>query len=188
MGLNLPARSVIFTSPQKFDGVSLRMMAAEEYTQMAGRAGRRGLDTQGYAITLLTHWHSSEEAAKLLSRKYTPVESQYKLRYSSLLKLLRADGASASTVLRRTFAYWKATRSAASVEERRQRVAALLKEAEAEVSVGSARAWICHAICCTSSTALPMLATQCSPMRRWIARGRDWPSLQMTTFGGAWRS
>ena len=46
MGLNLPARTVVFSAAHKFDGRARRLLKPTEYTQMAGRAGRRGLDTQ----------------------------------------------------------------------------------------------------------------------------------------------
>eukprot|EP00966_Prymnesium_polylepis_P009610 221806-Prymnesium_polylepis.1 len=68
MGLNLPARTVIFTAVHKFDGQALRLMRPTEYTQMAGRAGRRGLDTEGHSIVLLSHWMEAREAQELLSR------------------------------------------------------------------------------------------------------------------------
>ena len=54
MGLNLPARTVVFASATKWDGSSQRTLHPTEYTQMAGRAGRRGLDSQGYAVLLLS--------------------------------------------------------------------------------------------------------------------------------------
>ncbi len=53
MGLNMPARSVVFTSLQKFDGTDTRWMRSGEYIQMSGRAGRRGKDTQGNVIMML---------------------------------------------------------------------------------------------------------------------------------------
>ena len=50
MGLNMPARTVIFASLTKFDGGSFRYLSSGEYIQMSGRAGRRGLDTRGLVI------------------------------------------------------------------------------------------------------------------------------------------
>lgn len=47
MGLNMPARTVVFTNPRKFDGQSFRWVTSGEYIQMSGRAGRRGLDDRG---------------------------------------------------------------------------------------------------------------------------------------------
>lgn len=52
MGVNMPARTVVFDSMKKFDGVNFRELLSSEYIQMAGRAGRRGLDTTGMVIML----------------------------------------------------------------------------------------------------------------------------------------
>ena len=52
MGVNMPARTVIFDSIRKHDGQSFRDLLPSEYTQMAGRAGRRGLDSTGVVIIL----------------------------------------------------------------------------------------------------------------------------------------
>lgn len=53
MGLNMPARAVVFTALSKFDGESTRFLTSGEYIQMSGRAGRRGKDDCGYCIMLI---------------------------------------------------------------------------------------------------------------------------------------
>ncbi len=53
MGLNMPARTVVFTQLRKWDGETHRWMASGEYIQMAGRAGRRGRDTRGVCIVMV---------------------------------------------------------------------------------------------------------------------------------------
>lgn len=53
MGLNMPARTVLFTSPRKFDGKDFRWITSGEYIQMSGRAGRRGLDDKGIVILMI---------------------------------------------------------------------------------------------------------------------------------------
>ena len=55
LGLNMPARSVVFTSMRKWDGETFRPPSAAEYIQMSGRAGRRGLDASGM-VRLLLGW------------------------------------------------------------------------------------------------------------------------------------
>ena len=52
MGVNMPARTVVFDSTRKFDGNNYRDLLSSEYIQMAGRAGRRGLDNTGMVILL----------------------------------------------------------------------------------------------------------------------------------------
>ncbi len=53
MGLNMPARTVVFTSLSKFDGEKPRWITGSEYIQMSGRAGRRGIDKKGMTILML---------------------------------------------------------------------------------------------------------------------------------------
>lgn len=53
IGLNMPAKTVIFTSVRKFDGDKFRWLSGGEYIQMSGRAGRRGLDDRGICILML---------------------------------------------------------------------------------------------------------------------------------------
>ncbi len=53
MGLNMPARTCVFTAMQKWDGACHRWMASGEYIQMSGRAGRRGKDDRGVCIMMV---------------------------------------------------------------------------------------------------------------------------------------
>lgn len=52
MGINMPARTVIFSKVEKFDGDEFRWISGGEYIQMSGRAGRRGLDDKGICILM----------------------------------------------------------------------------------------------------------------------------------------
>ena len=54
MGINMPAKTVVFTATRKFDGKDFRVVSAGEYIQMSGRAGRRGLDDRGIVIQVST--------------------------------------------------------------------------------------------------------------------------------------
>ena len=128
MGLNLPARTVVFSGPHKFDGEGLRLMRPTEYTQMAGRAGRRGLDTQGFAILLISQWISADEGEEILSRRYAALESQFVLRFSTLLKLMRTEGAGPHIVLARNLRAWQAQRAQRSRREQ-------MKASERELAV-----------------------------------------------------
>ena len=53
MGLNMPAKTVVFTNLRKFDGTDFRWISGGEYVQMSGRAGRRGLDDRGIVIMMV---------------------------------------------------------------------------------------------------------------------------------------
>lgn len=65
MGVNMPARTVVFDSMQKHDGRQLRDLLAGEYIQMAGRAGRRGKDETGTVILLLKPGKQVPEMAEM---------------------------------------------------------------------------------------------------------------------------
>jgi ATP-dependent RNA helicase DOB1 len=63
MGINMPAKTVVFTSMEKFDGDEFRFLSGGEYIQMSGRAGRRGLDDRGITI-LMANKKLEPESAK----------------------------------------------------------------------------------------------------------------------------
>ena len=65
MGINMPAKTVVFTSMEKFDGDNFRMVTGGEYIQMSGRAGRRGLDDRGITI-LMANKKLEPEGAKAI--------------------------------------------------------------------------------------------------------------------------
>src|SRR5687768_6736335 len=88
----MPARTVVFDSIEKFDGANKRPLNATEYTQMAGRAGRRGLDATGIVITLVKQTVPPITAfTQLLTGKAVSLDSQFRITYAMLLKLLRVE-------------------------------------------------------------------------------------------------
>ena len=74
MGVNAPAKAVAFASVRKFDGKNFRTLLPGEYTQMSGRAGRRGLDTTGTVVILvslqrfLSDWRADDVVGTLMAR------------------------------------------------------------------------------------------------------------------------
>ena len=91
MGLNMPARAVVFTSLMKFDGVKSRFLTSGEYIQMSGRAGRRGKDDRGYCIMMVEDpdIFTPEVAKLMVSGKPMPLLSSFKLSYYTLLNLMK---------------------------------------------------------------------------------------------------
>jgi ATP-dependent RNA helicase DOB1 len=88
VGVNYPVKSVCFVEQRKFDGTSVRPLTAQEYQQMSGRAGRRGIDSKGFVFTLV----QDEEDARLVDYANQPLEdigSQYRLSCNSILNLTR---------------------------------------------------------------------------------------------------
>jgi antiviral helicase SKI2 len=113
MGVNAPARSVIFQALRKHDGSSFRTLLPGEYTQMAGRAGRRGLDPIGTVI--IAAWDDLPEETdvrRLLTGAATKLESQFRLTYSMILNLLRVEDLKVEDMLKRSFAEFHSQRAA----------------------------------------------------------------------------
>lgn len=93
MGVNMPARTVVFNSIRKHDGRDFRDLLPGEYIQMSGRAGRRGIDTVGTVIILCTDQVPEPiSLAKMLTGRATKLESQFRLTYSMILNLFKMEG------------------------------------------------------------------------------------------------
>ena len=93
VGINMPACTVVFDSLEKFDGVSFRYLKAREYHQMAGRAGRRGIDTVGYIYAQVDPKYATHsDVGNVITDKIEPITSQFNLSYSSILNLYEKYG------------------------------------------------------------------------------------------------
>ncbi|KAI4466930.1 atp-dependent rna and dna helicase [Holotrichia oblita] len=104
MGVNMPARTVIFDSVRKHDGRELRNLLPAEYIQMAGRAGRRGSDKEGTVIILCKgKVPSSLELKDMMMGKPNQLKSQFRLTYGMVLSLLRVERLSVEGMMSRSF-------------------------------------------------------------------------------------
>lgn len=93
LGINMPARTVVFTGLRKFDGVSFDYLRTRDYMQMAGRAGRQGIDDQGLVISNLEARDMAEAPiARLLKETPEPILSRFRLSYASIIHLYAARG------------------------------------------------------------------------------------------------
>ena len=92
VGINMPTKTVIFTALNKFDGSYNRDLMSHEYTQMAGRAGRRGLDTVGHVIHLnnLFPMPTMSDYKFILSGKPQTLVSKFKIHYNLILNLINS--------------------------------------------------------------------------------------------------
>ena len=88
MGLNMPARSVLFHSLNKFDGEKNRLLQASEFIQMSGRAGRRNNDSYGGVYILATGDPPADSLINLLKEEAQPLNSEFHVTYHMLLSLL----------------------------------------------------------------------------------------------------
>ena len=91
VGINMPTKTVIFTGFDKFNGSSMRLLYPHEYTQMAGRAGRRGLDTIGHVIHLNNMFHlpSNIEYENLLNGSPQRLISKFQISYNLVLNFIQ---------------------------------------------------------------------------------------------------
>ncbi|EFX63061.1 hypothetical protein DAPPUDRAFT_335993 [Daphnia pulex] len=104
MGVNMPAKTVVFDTILKHDGTGFRNLLPAVYIQMAGRAGRRGLDTTGTVIILCKNDvpESSELHAMMLGQPMK-LSSQFRVTYSMILNLLRVEHLRVEDMTKRSF-------------------------------------------------------------------------------------
>ncbi|CAH8618409.1 unnamed protein product [Heterobilharzia americana] len=103
MGLNMPARTVLFTSARKYDGQSYRWITSGEYIQMSGRAGRRGKDDSGTVILMVDESMTSEIAHQVMMGPPPPLNSAFHITYNMLLNLLRVEEINPEYMMERSF-------------------------------------------------------------------------------------
>lgn len=104
MGVNMPARTVIFDSIKKFDGFQTRCLRPAEYTQMAGRAGRRGLDKTGTVILVCkSDVPMEQDLRNMILGKPLRLQSQFRLTYAMILNLLRVESLTVEHMMSRSF-------------------------------------------------------------------------------------
>ncbi|KAK4238416.1 NUC185 domain-containing protein [Achaetomium macrosporum] len=106
MGLNLPTRTVVFSGYRKHDGHQFRNLLPGEYTQMAGRAGRRGLDTVGTVIIVPPGGDEAPPVSDLrhmMLGEPSKLRSQFRLTYNMILNLLRVEALKIEEMIKRSF-------------------------------------------------------------------------------------
>ncbi len=112
LGINMPARTVVLERLVKFDGEQHMPLTPGEYTQLTGRAGRRGIDVEGHAVVL---WHPDvdpAEVAGLASTRTFPLRSSFAPTYNMTINLVNQMGPTqAHKLLERSFAQYQADRS-----------------------------------------------------------------------------
>lgn len=111
MGLNMPAKTVVFTSVRKFDGTEFRWISGGEYIQMSGRAGRRGLDDRGIVILMVDEKMEPEVAKSMLVGVTDPLNSAFHLGYNMLLNSLRMEEFEPELLIRKSFHQYQSTKA-----------------------------------------------------------------------------
>lgn len=108
LGINMPASAVIFDEVEKFDGVQFNYLMTREYNQMAGRAGRRGMDEVGYVYSqVIPEATDANQLERLLYGKNESISSRFFASYSTILNLYSRFGEESFAIFRRSFHNFK---------------------------------------------------------------------------------
>jgi ATP-dependent RNA helicase HelY len=112
LGVNMPARSVVLEKLEKFNGEARVPITPGEYTQLTGRAGRRGIDIEGHSVIQWADGLDPEAVASLASRRSYPLNSSFKPTYNMAVNLVDQFGRErARQILELTFAQFQADRA-----------------------------------------------------------------------------
>lgn len=125
MGVNMPARTVIFSSITKHDGMQRRILFPTEYTQMAGRAGRRGIDATGTVIIMagdMEDLPSDLTLRQMILGRANKLVSQFRLTYSMILNLLRVQALRIEEMIKASFSEHAGQVSLPAEEKRLQMI------------------------------------------------------------------
>lgn len=142
LGINMPVRTVVIEQMTKWDGDAFAPLSAIEYTQLIGRAGRRGLDPVGYALIAAAQDFEEEHFFAIASGALEPLKSAFFPSYNTAVNLLALnDYQTARAILARSFAQFQRNRDVVDMETRlermRRRVAKLRDELDALCEHGS---------------------------------------------------
>ncbi len=124
LGINMPAKAVVFHGLKKFDGVTFDWLRTRDYMQMAGRAGRQGLDEKGYVFQLLSTSELQEAPVKeWVSGSPEPVMSRFRMNYSTLLHLVQRLGREQVNIAwDKSFAAWQGREKNVKAREKQQKI------------------------------------------------------------------
>ncbi|WP_194763863.1 DEAD/DEAH box helicase [Microbacterium sp. UFMG61] len=137
LGINMPARTVVLEKMEKFNGEARVAITSGEYTQLTGRAGRRGIDVEGHAVVQWTEGMDPQAVAALASRRTYPLNSSFRPTYNMAVNLIDLFGKPrAREVLESSFAQFQADRAVVGLARQVR---------EAEVSLeGYAASMVCE--------------------------------------------
>ncbi|ERN20203.1 DExH-box ATP-dependent RNA helicase DExH9 [Amborella trichopoda] len=117
IGLNMPAKTVVFTNVRKFDGDKFRWLSSGEYIQMSGRAGRRGLDERGICILMVDEKLEPSTAKTMVKGSADCLNSAFHLSYNMLLNQMRCEDGNPENLLRNSFYQFQSDRALPDLEK-----------------------------------------------------------------------
>lgn len=127
LGINMPARSVVLEKLVKWDGQGHKDLTAGEYTQLTGRAGRRGIDVEGHAVVVEHPGFDATQLGRLASRRTYPLISSFQPTYNMAINLVATLGVErAREVLEMSFAQYQADQSVVGKARRAKELDATL--------------------------------------------------------------
>lgn len=130
LGINMPARTVVIERLTKFGGERHEVLTPGEYTQLTGRAGRRGIDEVGYAVALWNRWVAFEQVAALASRRTYELTSSFRPTYNMATNLVRRyEREHAHHLLNLSFAQYRTDRGVVRLERATEETERRLEEA-----------------------------------------------------------
>ncbi|KAJ0396820.1 hypothetical protein P43SY_006597 [Pythium insidiosum] len=121
MGLNMPAKTVVFTNARKYDGNAFRWITSGEYIQMSGRAGRRSVDNRGIVIQMLSEQMEPQVAKGILYGQADALYSAFHLGYNMLLNLMRVEDADPEYMIKQSFHQFQNEQAAPALEDALER-------------------------------------------------------------------
>ncbi|HWN33006.1 MAG TPA: DEAD/DEAH box helicase [Pseudonocardia sp.] len=137
LGINMPARTVVLERLVKYNGEAHVELTAGEYTQLTGRAGRRGIDVEGHAVVVWQPGVDPTQVAGLASTRTYPLRSSFRPGYNMAVNMLdRLGPEQARALLEQSFAQFQADRSVVGVSRRIER--------NNEALAGYAESMNCH--------------------------------------------
>jgi ATP-dependent RNA helicase HelY len=121
LGINMPARTVVVESLMKFTGEKHEQITPGEYTQLSGRAGRRGIDELGHCIVLMQRFIQFDAITRLASTRTYPLVSSFRPSYNMAVNLVRNyDRHEAEHLVNSSFAQFQADRDVVKLEQTRE--------------------------------------------------------------------
>ena len=103
IGINFPAKSVVFSSCRKWDGTEFRQVRSGEYIQMSGRAGRRGIDKKGVVVQVVDERVEKADVKEMVHGPPDTLYSSYKVKFGMLLNMMRVNDCDPTKILKSTF-------------------------------------------------------------------------------------
>jgi len=137
LGINMPARTVVIERLDKWNGENHADLTPGEYTQLTGRAGRRGIDVEGHAVVLWQPGMDPAAVAGLAGTRTYPLSSSFRPSYNMAVNLVGQVGrARAAALLESSFAQFQADRAVGGIARQARRIRQSMEQLEVSCHLG----------------------------------------------------